>query len=133
MRKSFKQLLICASLTVLALGGCTQKDPEAAGNPSAASSVQMMELNKDLVPLKAEDDYRSAYEIFVYSFADSDHDGIGDLQGVISKLDYIEDLGFSEICLMPVCPAPTYHQSDVTDYKAIDTEYGTMDDFDQLI
>ncbi len=133
MRKSFKQLLICTSLTVLALGGCTQKDPEAAGNPSAASSVQMMELNKDLVPLKAEDDYRSAYEIFVYSFADSDHDGIGDLQGVISKLDYIEDLGFSEIWLMPVCPSPTYHKYDVTDYKAIDPEYGTMDDFDQLI
>ena len=124
---------ICALLAVLAMCACTNKDSEAAGSPSAASSVQMMELNQNLTPAKADDDYRSTYEVFVYSFADSDNDGIGDLKGLISKLDYIEDLGFNEIWLMPVCPSDTYHKYDVNDYKAIDPEYGTMDDFDALI
>ena len=133
MRKPFKKLQICALLSVLALSACTDHDSEAAGKPSAASSVQMMELNRDLEPQKVDDDYRTAYEIFVYSFCDSNTDGVGDLQGVISKLDYIEDLGFSEIWLMPVCPSPTYHKYDVIDYKTIDPEYGRMDDFERLI
>lgn len=120
-------------LSLLALTACTDTDPSAAGRPSAASSVQMMELNKDLEPVAVSDDYRTTYEVFVYSFCDSDADGIGDLQGLISKLDYIEGMGFSEIWLMPVCPSPTYHKYDVTDYKNIDPQYGTMDDFDQLI
>lgn len=129
----FRKQFICAALSLLALTACTNTDPNAAGSPSAASSVQMMELNKDLEPVPVNDDYRTAYEIFVYSFCDSDRDGIGDLQGVISRLDYIQDLGFSEIWLMPVCPSNTYHKYDVTDYKAIDPQYGTMEDFDQLI
>lgn len=51
-----------------------------------------------------DDNYRTWYEIFVYSFYDSDGDRIGDLQGVISKLDYVEELGFNGIWLMPVMP-----------------------------
>ncbi|AUD02572.1 alpha-amylase family glycosyl hydrolase [Spirosoma pollinicola] len=73
------------------------------------------------------------YEIFVRSFADSNGDGIGDLNGVTSKLDYLKDLGVSAIWLMPVSPSPTYHKYDVTDYYGIDPEYGTMDDFRRLI
>ena len=76
---------------------------------------------------------RTTYEIFVYSFCDSDGDGIGDLNGVRSKLDYIQDLGFDQIWLMPVCPSPTYHKYDVTDYMAIDPVYGTMEDFEALL
>ncbi len=49
-----------------------------------------------------DDNYRTYYEIFVYSFCDSDGDGIGDLQGVISKLDYIAGLGFTGIWFMPL-------------------------------
>ena len=51
-----------------------------------------------------DDKYRTFYEVFVYSFYDSDGDGIGDLQGVIEKLDYISDLGFNGIWLMPIMP-----------------------------
>ena len=80
-----------------------------------------------------EDLFRTTYEIFVYSFCDSDGDGIGDLNGVRSKLDYIEDLGFNQLWLMPVCPSPTYHKYDVTDYYAIDPVYGTMEDFEALV
>lgn len=80
-----------------------------------------------------DDNYRNYYEIFVYSFCDSNGDGIGDLKGVTSKLDYIKDMGFNGIWLMPIMPSTTYHKYDVTDYCAIDPQYGTMDDFDELV
>lgn len=79
-----------------------------------------------------DDNYRTWYEIFVGSFCDSDGDRMGDLQGVISKLDYIADMGFNGIWLMPIMPSNSYHKYDVIDYMAIDPAYGTMDDFDQL-
>ncbi|MFD2574493.1 alpha-amylase family glycosyl hydrolase [Spirosoma soli] len=73
------------------------------------------------------------YEIFVRSFADSNGDGIGDLNGVTSRLDYLKDLGISAIWLMPISPSPSYHKYDVTDYYGIDPEYGTMADFKRLL
>jgi alpha-amylase len=77
------------------------------------------------------------YEIFVRSFYDSDGDGIGDFNGLTSKLDYLNDgdpntnsdLGITGIWLMPIHPSPSYHGYDVTDYLAINPEYGTMEDF----
>ena len=96
----------------------------------------------DTIPLNIIDDnYRTYYEVFVYSFFDSNGDGIGDLQGLISKLDYINDgddttdtdLGCNGIWLMPVNPSPTYHKYDVMDYYKIDDTYGTLDDFKQLL
>ena len=88
-----------------------------------------------------DDKYRNFYEIFVYSYCDSDGDGIGDIQGLISKLDYLNDgddttdtdLGINGIWLMPMCQSTTYHKYDVVDYKSIDSEYGTLDDFKQLV
>ncbi|WP_022764497.1 alpha-amylase family glycosyl hydrolase [Butyrivibrio sp. XPD2006] len=104
---------------------------------SAAGEVAANELPVNVI----DDKYRTTYEVFVYSFCDSDGDGIGDLKGLTSKLDYISDgdvatdtdLGCNEIWLMPVSPSPTYHKYDVTDYKDIDPEYGTLEDFDELI
>lgn len=83
------------------------------------------------------DQYRTYYEVFVYSFCDSDGDGIGDLKGLTNKLDYINDgddttdsdLGMTGIWLMPIMPSTTYHKYDVTDYYSVDREYGTLDDF----
>ncbi|MFT6867529.1 MAG: alpha-amylase [Cyclobacteriaceae bacterium] len=73
------------------------------------------------------------YEIFVQSFADANGDGIGDLNGLTSQLDYIADLGVEAIWLMPINPSPSYHKYDVTDYYDIHPDYGTMDDFKKLL
>lgn len=86
-----------------------------------------------LQPNIIDDNYRNWYEIFVYSYYDSNNDGIGDLNGVTSKLDYIKDMGFNGIWLMPIHPSPTYHKYDVKDYYAIDPVYGTTEDFDRLM
>ncbi len=77
------------------------------------------------------------YEIFVRSFYDSNGDGKGDFQGMTEKLDYLNDgdpntdtdLGVTGIWLMPICPSPSYHGYDVVDYRDVDLEYGTMNDF----
>lgn len=73
------------------------------------------------------------YEVFVRSFRDSDGDGLGDLRGVTEKLDYIRALGCEGIWLMPIMPSPSYHKYDVTDYYAVDGEYGTLDDLRELL
>jgi len=77
---------------------------------------------------------RNFYQIFVGSFRDSDGDGIGDLLGIVEKLDYLsETLGVQGIWLTPIHPSPTYHKYDVMDYFAIDPDFGTMEDFELLI
>ena len=73
------------------------------------------------------------YEIFVRSFYDSNNDGIGDLNGLISKLDYLKNLGITGIWLMPIHPSPSYHGYDVTDYYDVNPQYGTLDDFKRLM
>src|SRR5256884_5902022 len=73
------------------------------------------------------------YEVFVRSFYDSNGDGIGDLNGLIEKLDYIAQLGASCIWLMPVAASPSYHGYDVSDYYKIEPAYGTNDDFKRLV
>ncbi|PWJ58827.1 glycosidase [Dyadobacter jejuensis] len=73
------------------------------------------------------------YEIFVRSFCDSNNDGIGDIQGITSKLDYLQDLGIEAIWLTPIHPSPSYHKYDVIDYYAVDPEFGSLDDLRTLI
>ncbi|MBN3584598.1 DUF3459 domain-containing protein [Algoriphagus aestuarii] len=73
------------------------------------------------------------YEIFVQSFYDTNGDGIGDINGVTAKLDHVTELGANAIWLMPIMPSPSYHKYDVTDYKSIHSDYGTMDDFKKLL
>ncbi len=83
----------------------------------------------------------TCYEVFVRSFRDSDGDGIGDLRGLISKLDYINDgnprtsrdLGARCIWLMPLAESPSYHGYDVADYYKVEHDYGTNADFQRLV
>lgn len=81
------------------------------------------------------------YEIYVRSFYDSDGDGTGDLQGIIEKLDYLNDgdpetdtdLGITGIWLMPISPSPSIHGYDVINYREIESDYGTLEDFEALV
>ena len=73
------------------------------------------------------------YEIFVRSFNDSNGDGIGDFNGIAQKLDYLQELGINALWLMPIHPSPSYHGYDVLNYYAVNPQYGTMDDFKNLL
>lgn len=73
------------------------------------------------------------YEIFVRSFADSNGDGVGDFNGVTAKLDYLQELGITGIWLMPINPCSSYHGYDVTDYMTVNSDYGTEEDFQNLL
>lgn len=83
----------------------------------------------------------TVYEIFVRSFYDSDGDGIGDLNGVREKLDYLndgnpeidDDLEVGIVWLMPIFPSVSYHGYNISDYRNVHHDYGTLHDFDELI
>ena len=118
--KRFLCMVLVFILLVATTVSCGKKDSES-------NYAYEQELNI------IDDNYRNFYEIFVYSFYDSDGDGIGDLSGVTQKLDYIADMGFNGIWLMPIMPSTTYHKYDVLDYYNIDEEYGTLEDFQKLV
>ena len=74
------------------------------------------------------------YQIYPFSFLDSDNDGWGDIEGIISKLDYIKDLGVTAIWFSPLYQSPDYDYGyDISDYREIDRKFGTMADFDRLL
>lgn len=74
------------------------------------------------------------YQIYPRSFKDSDGDGVGDLQGIISKLDHLKDAGITATWLSPIYTSPQVDQGyDISDFTNIHDEYGTLEDFDQLI
>lgn len=133
----FLRIVISSTLSaVLLISGCGVKEESGMANEG-----QMQELNSKLVLPDDIPDYNTTYEIFLSSFYDSDGDGIGDLKGVTEKLDYINDgdhetdgdLGCNAIWLTPVCPSPTYHKYDVTDYDNIDPAFGTLDDYKTFV
>ncbi|MBQ9149113.1 MAG: DUF3459 domain-containing protein [Oscillospiraceae bacterium] len=136
---------VCLLLVCLLLVGCANTDidstaPDSSGaavNPQTGSDGAVLTeqalANIALLGESPDDNYRTFYEIFVYSFCDSNGDGIGDLQGVISKLDYLEELGINGIWFMPLHPSQSYHKYDVADYYEIDPAYGTLEDFDALM
>lgn len=106
----------------------------------AAEEYQVPDIT-NAQPAGAAGNCRVFYEIFVGSFSDSDGDGIGDLRGIINRLDYLNDgdpasgksLGIGGIWLTPIFLSPSYHKYDVTDYYKIDPSFGTMSDLEELI
>ena len=140
--------ILCLLLALILFVGCAPKEanngstaaPEDSGavlatEPAPQEAVKTEQALAQIKQLgeSPDDNYRTFYEIFVYSFCDSDGDGIGDLQGVISKLDYLQELGINGIWFMPIHPSTSYHKYNVSDYYAIDPQYGTMEDFEQLM
>ena len=127
--KSMRRIL-CLLLACLLLVGCNTTAPDSSG--AALDTEKKIEQIQQLGE-SPDDNYRTFYEIFVYSFCDSDGDGIGDLNGVISKLDYLQKLGINGIWFMPIHPSQSYHKYDVRDYYDIDPQYGTLADFEALM
>ncbi|MCC6213972.1 MAG: alpha-amylase [Polyangiaceae bacterium] len=128
MKRSFAALWLAAAWA----GGC-------GGDPPAAEPGGFAEKNW---PAEAEallagsDWYRHAvfYEVYVRSFQDSDGDGVGDLKGLESRLDYLKELGVDALWLMPILETPFFDSGyDVADYLAVNPDYGTEEDLESLL
>lgn len=138
MKRKIKSIFALIMVCSMVFCACNSKEPKPTSDSATSDSNSENTNTPDMSWREREvniidDKYRTFYEVFVYSFCDSDGDGIGDLQGVIEKLDYIEDMGFTGIWLMPIMQSTTYHKYDTVDYMSIDSEYGTMEDFDNLL
>ena len=120
-RRLSKQSLLLLLLIGVILGGCTLP-AEVSPTPTP-------------LPYQTPDwfDHAVLYSIFVRSYADSDGDGIGDLNGITNRLDYLETLGIDVIWLLPIYPSPSYHGYDVTDFFSVNPEYGTLEDLETLV
>lgn len=119
-RPSLQGLFLLTALAVL-LGACASSLP-AEPTPTR-------------IPYQTPDWFDNAvlYSIFVRSFADSDGDGIGDLNGIAGRLDYLESLGVDVLWLLPIYPSPSYHGYDVSDFYAVNPDYGTLEDLQKLV
>ncbi len=123
-----------AFAVLTALAACAGRHPTRAVHTAAS-------VARSTTSVPAWTRGGTCYEVFVRSFYDSNGDGVGDLKGLIQKLDYINDgnpassrsLGASCIWLMPVAASPSYHGYDVSDYYRVEPAYGTNDDFKRLV
>lgn len=123
--------ILLTLLLIIFLSACVPAAP-TIDSPKQAEIT----LTPPTVPVtEATDWWKEAvfYEIFVRSFYDSDGNGIGDFNGIAQKLDYIESLGVNALWLMPIQPSPSYHGYDVTNYYNVNHDYGSMDDFKNLL
>ncbi len=124
MKKSIALILALVLAISVCLCSCGTGDPT--------------DTNKVFV---SDDKYRTFYQIWIGSFCDSNGDETGDFQGIISKLDYLndgkpdsgDDLGIDGIWLSPMMPSYSYHKYNVADYFDIDENFGTLEDFDEFM
>lgn len=134
-------LVLLLALSALCLTACNKKTD---GDTDVNDNVETIESNdiSDSLPVHvSQDKFRSYYHIWVCAFNDSNDDETGDLQGIIDKLDYINDgnpetdtdLGMDAIWLSPMMPSDSYHKYDVDDYMDVDPEFGDLETFDRLI
>ena len=141
-----KRFIVLSSILLFIFTACAQSvlaptpTPTSVPEPTAVlvQPVTGMPQGTDGYPWWNDSVF---YEIFVRSFYDSNGDGIGDFNGITARLDYLNDgnpdtttdMGVTGIWLMPINPSPSYHGYDVTDYYAVNPDYGTMDDFKNLL
>jgi alpha-amylase len=150
-----RALALATSLALVV--GCGAPAPSTGPSPSAATSSQSPSAalaSPSAVPRSCAEvpapspaaagpwwSDAIVYEVFVRSFADADGDGIGDLRGLTGRLDALNDgdpatttdLGVTALWLMPVAASPSYHGYDVTDYRTVEPDYGTNEDFRALV
>ena len=97
----------------------------------AGSDIRTLVANPD--PLGARKLSSTTYQLLIYSFADSDGNGIGDFKGIQKRLDYLDALGVTALWLSPAHPTSSYHAYDVNDYYSVNSLYGSEQDFKDLI
>lgn len=106
------------------------------GQLTSTSNVNSSELTK-YSPAPTSVDFKEnavvGYQIQVATFADGDGDGMGDLRGIINKLDYLEDLNVNALWLTPIQDSESYHGYDTIDYYKIDARFGTLEDYRELV
>lgn len=127
--------LVCFTLLLPFIACSDGNDPVPSPNPDPTPEPAEEWVDVAASPTDWDGQKRAdiSYQLLVYSFADSNGDKCGDIQGLIGKLDYLNSLGINAIWLSPIHPAMSYHGYDVTDYTTVNPEYGTMNDFEQLI
>ena len=112
---------------IVALAGCRNGDPTRNSEPATA-------ISNDSIAGRKWWKEAVVYQLYPRSFKDGDGDGIGDLKGIISKLDYIKSLGVDVVWLNPIYASPnTDNGYDISDYRAVMKEFGTMADFDTML
>ncbi|MCV2352061.1 alpha-amylase family glycosyl hydrolase [Paucibacter sp. Y2R2-4] len=134
--QAFAPLLLALSCSFSGAAAATPQD-KLSNSPTTPAKL-------DLSPIQAQQGMRSALpagwqngafmEIFVRGYQDSDGDGVGDLRGLIQRLDYLKDLGIKGIWLMPItASADRDHGYATTDFRSLEPQYGSLGDFDELI
>ena len=127
--------LILASIMMLSILSVTSCDGDTPGEGEDDNITHVPVIDP------VDDNYRTFYQIFVGSFSDGNNDGIGDLQGIINRIDYLndgditagDDLGVQGIWLSPIFSSPTYHKYDAKNYYEIDWRFGNMDTLKELV
>lgn len=134
--------MICFIMTLVLALGLTACGCEPASVPEeTAPAKNPQAVAVPTAPDPVDDNYRTFYQIFVGSFSDSNNDGIGDLRGIINRLNYLNDgnmlsetsLGVQGIWLSPIFSSPSYHKYDTTDYYSIDWRFGLESDLRELV
>ena len=146
-------LVLCICICALSMCACGKKkvekeEPLPTLSPFATEEEKDAYYKKLTAHIKVEkangkydydqedniinDKYRNYYHVMVSSFCDSNNDGMGDLNGITSKLDYIQDMGYNGIWLTPIMTAGQYHKYDIIDFMSVDPQFGTLDDFKKL-
>ena len=136
MKKRILSLCLATTMALSIMTACGNNSVTTTTIPeetTTGNGVQTGEYAYEQELNIIDDNYRNYYEIFVYSFYDSNGDGIGDINGITEKLDYIEEMGFNGIWLMPIMPSNTYHKYNVDNYYDIDPAYGTLEDFQNFL
>lgn len=128
------RILSAMIASVLALSACS-KAPETASSAAAPAEEQVKSYKHISLKEDTSNWWQNAifYEIWPRSFYDADGDGSGDFDGMTAKLDYLQELGVNGIWLTPVFEAPSYHGYDFQDFYNVESDYGTMEDFEQFV
>ena len=129
-----KKYILGTILPLLLLGGCASSPAENEEKPGENTPGDVIvdggEGSGETEVVRMQNaKCKNYYQLLVYSFADSNNDGVGDFKGIVDKLDYLVNLGIEGIWLSPILECDSYHAYDVTDYYTINPKYETSSSY----